>query len=217
MRLCPVGCYSLLVVVKRERLTHRQRQAAATKQQIADAARRLFAAQGYVATTITAIADAADIPVSTIYSAMGSKATILQAIAWGVASSLDIDRSHDEALAQQDVAQGLRIAAAIQRRQYEAMYDVIAVYQEAARIDADIASDLRIILANRERAFRRHVEAIAPHLPPRMTVDEGVDRYLALVLPEIYRTLVLERSWSVDRYGTWLADALIDQLLAPAR
>jgi hypothetical protein len=49
--------------------------------------------------------------------AFGTKAKILQAIAWGVAATLDLDRSHEQALAHPDPAQGLRLAAAIQRRQ----------------------------------------------------------------------------------------------------
>jgi AcrR family transcriptional regulator len=202
------------VVVKREAPTHRQRQALATKEQIANSARALFAAHGYVATTITAIAEAADIPAPTIYSAFGTKAKILQAIAWGATATLDVDRSHAEALAVSDPAQGLRLAANIQRRQYELMYDVVAIYQEAARTDPDIARDLQAIMASRERAFRRHVETIAAHLAPGVTVGSGVDIYLTLVLPEVYRTLVLERGWTADRYETWLADTLIHQLLS---
>jgi AcrR family transcriptional regulator len=201
------------VAVKREGPSHRQRQALATKAQVAAAARRLFAEHGYVATTIAAIAAAADIPAPTIYSAFGTKAKILEAIAWGAVATLDVDRSHDEARAQADAAEGLRQAARIQRRQFEVMYDVIAIYQEAARTDPDIAQDTRAIAANRERAFRRHVESIAGQLAPGITVDSGVDRYLALVLPEIYRTLVIERGWTIDEYEKWLADALIQQLL----
>jgi AcrR family transcriptional regulator len=188
----------------------------ATKEQIASAARGLFAAHGYVATTITAIAEAADIPAPTIYSALGTKAKILQAIAWGVIATLDVDRSHAEALAEPDPERGLRLVANIQRRQYELMYDVIAIYQEAARTDPDIAQDLQTIMANRERAFRRQIEAIAAHLAPGIAVNDGVDIYLTLVLPEIYRTLVLERGWTPSRYETWLADTLIRQLLPGA-
>jgi AcrR family transcriptional regulator len=185
----------------------------ATKTQIASAARALFACQGYVGTTIAAIAEAADIPVPTIYSAFGGKAAILRAIAWGVAGALDIDRAHEEALAQPNPRDGLRRAANIQRRQFEQMYDVIDIYQEAARTDPDIAQDMRTIAANRERAFRRHVEAIASHLAPGVSVDDGVAIYLTLVLPEVYRTLVIERGWTTDGYENWLANALITQLL----
>lgn len=198
--------------MQRDGLTHRQRQALATKEQIAAAARRLFAERGYVATTIAAIAETADIPAPTIYSAFGGKAAILKDIAWRTAATLDIDRHHDDALAEPDPARGLRLAAALQRRQFDLMYDVITIYGEAARTDEDIAADVALIQANRERAFRRHLRAIAGHL--RVGVAEGVDIYLALVLPEIYRTLVHERGWSPDRYETWLADSLTTQLLS---
>ena len=201
------------MVVKREGPSHRQRQAMATKQQVASAARGLFAANGYITTTIAAIAAAAGIPAPTIYSAFGTKARILQAIAWGVTSTLDVDRSHDAALAEPDPARGLRLAANIQRRQYELMYDVVAIYAEAARTDPDIAQDLQTIMANRERAFRRHAAAIATHLAPGVSVSDAADIYITLVLPEVYRTLVLERGWTAGRYENWLAATLIRQLL----
>jgi AcrR family transcriptional regulator len=185
----------------------------ATKTQIASAARALFAAQGFVGTTIAAIAESADIPAPTIYSAFGGKAAILRAIAWGVAGTLDIDRAHEEALAQPNPRDGLRRAANIQRRQFEQMYDVIDIYQEAARTDPDIAQDTRTIAANRERAFRRHIEAISSHLAPGVGIDDALAIYLTLVLPEVYRTLVIERGWTTDRYENWLANALITQLL----
>jgi AcrR family transcriptional regulator len=193
---------------------HRQRQALATRQQIGRAARELFASHGYVATTIVAISEAADIPVPTIYSAMGTKAKILEDIAWQLAATMDIDRHHEAARHHPDPAQGLRMAIGIQRRQYELMYDVIDVYQQAARTDPDIARSAQVVLANRERAFRQHLEAIRQHLAPTMTVARALDVYVAMVLPEIWRTLVLERRWQPARYEEWIADQLIDQLLA---
>jgi AcrR family transcriptional regulator len=201
------------MVGKRDGPTHRQRQALATKDQIARAARALFAERGYVPTTIAAIAESADIPAPTIYSAFGGKAAILQHIAHLVVAELEVDRVHEDAIAHPDPAAGLRMAAGLQRRQFELMYDVIAIYQEAARVDPDIARAQQVILANRERAFRRHLTAIARQLTPRVTVEQAVDIYVALVVPEIYRTLVLERGWRPDRYEAWLGDALVDQLL----
>ena len=75
------------------------------------------------------------------------------------------------------------------------------------------SAGLQRILGNRDRGFRRHIEAIAVHLAPGLSVRDAVDIYLALVLPDVYRTLVLERGWTPDRYETWLADTLIRQLL----
>jgi AcrR family transcriptional regulator len=199
------------VVVKG--LTHRQRQALATKTQVADAARRLFANRGYVATTIAAIAEAADIPAPTIYSAFGTKAAILRWIADQAVSAVDPVRGHEQARANPDPAAGLRQAANIQRRQFEAMLDVITVHQEAARTDPEIAEATRRILANRERGFRAHLAAIVPHLSPGMTIDDAVAVYTTLVLPEVYRSLVIERGWSPERYEQWLGGALIHDLL----
>ena len=34
--------------------------------------------------------------------------------------------------------------------------------------------------------------------------------------PEVYRLLVLDRSWKPERYEQWLTGTLIDQLLTPA-
>jgi hypothetical protein len=55
------------------------------------------------------------------------------------------------------------------------------------------------------------VEQIEAHL--RSTVDDALAVYLTLVLPEVYRTLVLERGWSPDRYEAWLATTLVRDLL----
>jgi hypothetical protein len=47
-----------------------------------------------------------------------------------------------------------------------------------------------------------------------VSVDDGITIYLALVLPEIYRTLAIEHGWTAARYEHWLGDALITQLLS---
>jgi AcrR family transcriptional regulator len=205
------------VVVKPPELTHRQRQALATKAHVAAAARALFAERGYVATTINAISEGAAIPVQTIYSAFGAKANILQEIAMGAIATIDVDLRHTEAAARADPAEGLRLAAALQRDQFEVMYDVIAVYQEAARTDPEVRAAMEMILSNRQHAFRRHLEAIAPHLAAGVNVDTGLAIYVALVVPEIWRTLVIEHGWTPDRYEQWLADALVHHLLGARR
>ena len=162
-----------------------------------------------MATTIAAIAKAADIPAPTIYSAFGSKADILRDIAWRRRRALDVDRQHDSATPSPTRPSACG-GAANPARQYETMYDVIDICQEAARTDPEIAGTLETIPANRERASA----ATCPRSPtgcgPR---DAAVDVYLALVLPEVYRTLVVERGWSAQRYEVWLATTMIRDLL----
>jgi hypothetical protein len=39
----------------------------------------------------------------------------------------------------------------------------------------------------------------------------------ALVSPEVYGLLVVDRGWQAERYETWLTQTLVDQLLAAPR
>ncbi len=157
-----------------------ERQAEATKDQIARAARALFAEHGYAATTIAAISNAADIPVQTVYSALGSKAKILQRItdSWMVESqTVSLAKA---SLRETDTRQQLQLLASINRRQLELGSDVIAIYQEAARADAQMAETLHHVLAAREREIRRlsdldHRSRARPGRGPRPRHHPGAD------------------------------------------
>lgn len=205
--------YYGLVVVKPLPAGHRGRQALATREQIARAARVLFAEHGYVGTTLQAIAAAADVPAPTIYSALRNKAGILAEIRRFWLAESDTQRQHDEALAQPDPVRRLQMAAHWHRRQMELGYDVITIYTEAARSDPDIAQEWRRVLDGRERAIGRLIASLRGHLAPGLTQATAVDIHLTATLAEVYRTLVLERGWTLTRYEDWLADLLTQQLL----
>ena len=192
---------------------HRQRQAEETRLQIAQAARSLFAERGYAATTIAAIAEEADIPAPTIYSAFGSKAKILEKITRIWMTDAQTVSIAEASLAEPDPAQQLRMFAELNRRQLEVGSDVVAIYQEAARSDPQMAAVLDGVLASREGEIRKLIRAIKPHLKAGLSIDAALDACLALSVPEIYRTL-MERDWTPRRYQTWLGDLLVDQLLA---
>ncbi len=192
---------------------HRQRQAEATKREVARVARALFAEHGYAGTTISTISEEADIPVQTIYSAFGSKAKILEKITELWMSEAETTSRAAAYLEEPDPAQQLRMLAELNRRQMRAGSDVVAIYQEAAASDAQMAETLRHVLAAREREIRKLIDVLAPRLRPDLTVDSALDLTLALTLPELFHLLVVERGWSHRRYETWLADTLIGQLL----
>ncbi len=58
------------------------------------------------------------------------------------------------------------------------------------------------------------VEALAGRgaLRPGLSVDDATDVTLALLSPETYTLLTVERGWSPDRWRAWAGDALIRQL-----
>src|SRR2546423_637855 len=58
----------------------RAQQAATTRQAVLDAARQLFVAQGYGATTIDQIAARAGVSKPTVFTAVGNKQTLLSTV-----------------------------------------------------------------------------------------------------------------------------------------
>ncbi len=185
----------------------------ATRQQVAVAARRLFAERGYLGTTIAAIATEADIPAPTIYSAFGTKAKILEEITRMWIADAGTQQQHEEAIAQPDPVRRLRIAAHWHTRQMELGYDVITIYQEAARADPEMAVEWKSVLAGRDRAIGKLINSLADQLADSLTRATAVDLFVACTLSEVYRTLVLERDWSLSDYEQWLGDLLVAQLL----
>ena len=57
--------------------SRRQAQARATRRKVIEAAQRLFTEHGYPATTIEAIAEAAEVSLPTLYRLFGSKRALL--------------------------------------------------------------------------------------------------------------------------------------------
>ncbi len=194
-------------------LGHRARQALATRRAVAASARRLFAEQGYTATTIEAISAAARIPVQTIYSAFGSKRAILEEVRVAWIEESDVAALHAAAMATPDPRRRVRAAAHWTRRQFELGHDVIAAYQEASRVDEEAAWVWRGALRGREEALRPLVDSLGGILRPELSAPRALDVYIALTLPELYRSLVHERGWTPDEYERWLADCLYRELV----
>jgi AcrR family transcriptional regulator len=194
-------------------LSHRQRQAAATREAIARAALRLFEDRGYVATTIQAISETAGIPAQTIYSALGSKPAILEEIRRRWIAEARVEELYAQALTKSEPAERLRLAARWTRRQMELGYGVITVYQEAARADARARGRWTDALAGREVAVRNLLTSMQDSLRPGLGVQRALDLYVVATLPEIYGNLVLARAWSIDEYEAWLAERLAADIL----
>lgn len=194
-------------------ISHRQRQAQATREAVAGAARRLFSEHGYVATTIEAVSDAAQIPVPTIYSSFGTKAAILEEVRRIWIANSNVEELHGRALADPNPQRRLRLVAHWTRRQFDLGYDVITVYQEAARTEKRVASVWRHVMKERESAIIQLIDTLKGALRGGLTPGRALDLYVAITLPEVYRTLVTERGWSSAKYQQWLGDLLIQELL----
>src|ERR1700716_1645283 len=165
-------------------------------------------------TTIEAIATTSRVPVQTIYSAFGAKPAILEEVRRLWILDTEVAELHAAAMRLSDPRARLARAAHWTRRQFELGHDVITVHQEAARLDPRVARSWRAALTGREAAIAALIRPLSADLRLGLSVRGAIDIYVALTLPEIYRTLVVERRWSLRRYDTWLSRALALELLA---
>jgi AcrR family transcriptional regulator len=197
----------------KQNLTHRQRQALATRMLIVATSRELFLQQGYGTTTIDTIAVQAGVAVSTVYAIFKNKRGILRAIreAWHEESG-----QHDlyqAALEETEGGTRLELAARATRRQWETGASMITIYRGAASIDPEAAAELEEALQGRRAHLDHFIEASQPLFHPALTRRQATAIFRALCLAEVYEELVHHGGWSPEEYEQWLATALKQQLL----
>jgi hypothetical protein len=97
-----------------------------------------------------------------------------------------------------------------------------AIYRilvSAAASDPDAATLLDELTRQRQQGQGRVARALARAraLRPTLRERDAGDIIHALVSPEVYGLLVVDRGWPPERYETWLTETLVDQLLVPPR
>ncbi|TNC23506.1 TetR/AcrR family transcriptional regulator [Amycolatopsis alkalitolerans] len=190
---------------------YRQEQAAATRRRIAEAARGLFAKNGYGATSMDAIAAEAGVAVRTVYSAFGAKREILSVICehW-LERALARERA-EEVLAEPDPVRRLRGAAGWLRGLYTAGFDVVLIFEAATDESAETRALLRAKLAGRNEVMDAMIASLGEHLAVPVTEAQAV--YRALAAPGVYRELVEDSGWTPDDFERWVGDNLERHLL----
>lgn len=187
---------------------------------VVDAARSLFVERGYAATTIEAISEHADVPVATVYRLFASKRGILKALLdlsiAGDDRSLAVHERPDVAsvLAEPDARKLLAGVAGVTAAINQRTNDVYFVLVSAAGSDPSVAELLGEIRQQRDQGQRRIARALAraKALPRGLRERDAADLIHALMSPENYRLLVVDRGWTPARYQEWLATTLVQQL-----
>ena len=199
----------------------RRQRAQATRARVLAAARELFVERGYVATTIDAIAMGADVAPETIYAAFGNKRTILATLVdVSVAGGSDAGPVMAQSWVQElrderDAHRRVLILAANGRMILERRHAIDEVVRSAAASDPDIAALHDTGKTQRfagQRELLRMVLGDAD-LRPGVDLDAAADIIYAAGSPETFRLLVVDRSWTGERFEAWYAET-IDGLLA---
>lgn len=197
------------------RSPRREAQARQTRKRIVDAARRLWVARGFAATTIEAIAAEAGVAVQTVYGTFGSKASILIALLGRLEETAGGDTLMPELRRAGDAREQIAIIALFNRRLFEAGADILAIALGTVATDPDVAE----WVAEGDRR-RRHGQSFlvadwhrARALKPRMSQSEAGDILYTLTSPEMYLLLVRTSGWTPDRYERWIDRSLAAMLL----
>ena len=209
----------------------RQREAGAasrreTRRLLLLAAGELFAERGYTATTVSAIAERADVSLQTLYLAWGSKRALLQAF---LQQLLDDAPDGPDGRSVRQLSAELHAQlgpdceprAALQglAHLYRLICERVApgwrLYRDAAAVDPEIASDWSALQARRRTIFAELMGQLPVQaLRPGLTSVGAGDTAWAITSPDTYDLLVRHGSFTVDAYEQWVGTTLVAALLA---
>jgi AcrR family transcriptional regulator len=197
------------------RTSRRLRQAEATRRDIQQAARRLFAEHGYAATSVGQIAREADVAVQTIYTAIGSKGAVAVSLVDLIDAEADVGGLLGGLPVAETGADVIALMAHITRRINERCGDIIAILVSASSSEPDAAG----AATEGRRRHKLGAQRMAARLADLGALREGVSRTQAaealtlLTSSETWAQLRREHSWSFDRCERWITSALERLLL----
>jgi AcrR family transcriptional regulator len=205
--------------------SRRQGQVRANRLRVIEAAKALFIAHGYPATTLEAIADAADTSLPTLYRLFSSKRALLKDV-------LDVSFGGDDqpvafaerpevraASAEPDPQALIDAFAHIMRDFMERSSGIMRVLATASQVDPEAAQLMDDIRRQRHTGQSRIVAALSERgvLSPDLQISEAVDMTYAILSPDVHHILTAERGWSADQYEQWLARSLSALLVSKRR
>ena len=202
----------------------RRAQAAATRQAILDAARRLFERDGYTATSVPDIAAEAGVALKTVYVIFETKVGLLRAV-WearfgGEEEAVPVfERAWFLAVAEErDPERKLRLFAAQALRVKTGSGALLESIRNASFTDSEIATlwdDIETKLLDVARSIVIQLSD-GGALAADLSIADATDILWTLNHPTVWHLTVRARRWTPERYERCLGDVLCTQLLGPS-
>ena len=185
------------------------------------AASQLFVDRGYVATTIEAIAERAEVATQTVYHVFGTKADVLTAVLEGsIVGDLDpiplTERRWVETLGDlKNAATAVELLVAESVKVLARVAPIYRVIQRAAA-DPDVSDLLEDTRRRRRVDQRRLIDIVVAQgrLRPGLDPDTAADVYYALINEDVFELLTSDCGWEVERFQRWATGLMQQQLLA---
>lgn len=198
-----------------KRSNRRQKQAEATRQDILAAARRLFATNGYAATSMAAIAKEAETAVQTIYDSVGPKPAIILALIDSIEEEAGVGEVVAQIMQADDPRVLIGLIVGLSKNFTERSSDIFAAMASAAPSEPDVAEAMRKARQNHQRGSRFIAEKLAQlgALDPEVSVERASDILGVLNWGLTWQQFIQEQGWSANDVERWLNETLIDLLL----
>ena len=199
--------------------TRRQDGAQRRRAAIVESASRLFLREGYFGTTIAKIAQDAGVSEETVYKAFGNKIALVRAIrdqALAGAGPVHAERRSDRMQASEsDPRRIIRGWGVLTTEVAPRVAPVLLLLRQAAASDPELARLQAEMDAARLTRMTHNAQTLlkAGHLRPGLDLDEAADVLWTYSSPELYELFVIRRGWGAERYGRFIADAMIAALL----
>lgn len=187
----------------------RQRKAQLTRDEILQAARRLFAERGYARTSVRDIAQAAGVSTQTVYDSIGTKQALVVRLNDLIDAESGIGAIAGRAASSSDPAEVVSATARVSRALLEHCGDILHALVSGAAAEPDLTAAL-------DEGQRRHLGGaamIVGRLDDLGALSPDLDQAAAIdtlaVLSDVRFALMLRESygWSLDRIEAWITDA----------
>jgi AcrR family transcriptional regulator len=194
----------------------RTAQAARTREQIIEAARRAFVRDGYSGTSMAGLAREAGVSRETLYKTFRTKPDLLKAV-YDVAVVGDheavavADRpEYTQLLAEQAPDAAARTFGMLSAELVERIGPVLRVLADAAH-EPDLQDLLDATRAERLEGTRNLLIQLSG-ISAGPALDRAVDVVWTLISPEVALLLTDQRGWTREQYGHWLGEAVAAQV-----
>jgi AcrR family transcriptional regulator len=172
---------------------------------------------------VAAVAEAAGVSVETVYKSFGNKARLLK----GAFDAAIVGDHQPVPMLQRELVRRIRAEPDARRKLF--MYGehlaeagpraggLQLLAREAAASDPEAADVWDQMVAERLTGMTQFARNLHEdgHLRPGVSVEEARDVLWTFNSVELYDLLVIQRGWARERYGRWIAEALISALLPP--
>src|SRR5438132_4961913 len=195
----------------------RERQAGDTRRRIVEATRQLLQREGYAGMTVEGIAQRAEVSAQSVYAIFKSKTGILVELLDQSTFGPDYDQAVQKALSASDPETRLRLAAPIARQIHDAQSAAFDLLRGAGVVAPELAKLEQQRECLRYERQERMIISLRDARRLRPELDHGTARDIFWMLTgrDVYRMLVRERGWSLQKYQDWLADTLVHSLVTP--